>query len=316
MIELLRRGHRVRTTVRDLSREAEVTRRGRQPQVDPGERLEFLAADLRDDSGWEEAVRGCDYVLHVASPFPPEQPKDPDELIVPGAGRHPAGPARGAGGGCPAGRRHLLGRRDRRQRRGRQVADRGGLDQPLRPKLTPYARSKTIAERAAWDLADEAGDRGAGSRSSTPARSSGPRSAPTAPSRSQLIERLLNGMPGTPRIGFNLVDVRDVADLQIRAMTMPEAGGERFIAVRPFAWMSDVAEILRDHLGDDASKVPTRDVPNLVVRAMGIFDPGVRSIVGQLGRRSSYSSDKARTSLGWTTRPLEETVVETARSMV
>ena len=182
-------------------------------------------------------------------------------------------------------------------------------------KLTAYARSKTIAEQAAWDLADEADAR---SRVAVvnPGAILGPALSPDRSFSLQLIERLLNGMPGTPRIGFSFVDVRDVADLQIRAMTMPEAGGERFIAVGQFAWASEVAEILRDRLGDDASKVPTREVPNLVVRAMGIFDPGVRSIVGQLGRRSSYSSEKARTSLGWTTRPLEETVVETARSMV
>ena len=103
-------------------------------------------------------------------------------------------------------------------------------------------------------------------------------------------------MPGVPRIGFSFVDVRDVADLQIRAMTAPEAAGQRLIAVGEFAWMSEVAEILRDRLGDDAAKVPTRRVPNLLVRAMGVFDPGVRSIVGQLGRRSSYSSEKARTT--------------------
>ena len=118
-------------------------------------------------------------------------------------------------------------------------------------------------------------------------------------------------MPGVPRIGFSFVDVRDVADLQIRAMTAPEAGGQRLIAVGQFAWMSEVAGILRERLGDDAAKVPTRRVPNLSCGRWRVFDPGVRSIVGQLGRRSSYSSEKARTTLGWTTRPLEDTVVET-----
>ena len=92
-------------------------------------------------------------------------------------------------------------------------------------------------------------------------------------------------MPGTPRIGFSFVDVRDVADLQIRAMTAPEAGGERFIAVARFPWMAEVAAILRDRLGEAAAKVPKRNVPNFLVRAMGIFDPGVRSIVGQLGEK-------------------------------
>ncbi len=119
----------------------------------------------------------------------------------------------------------------------------------------------------------------------------------------QVIERLLRGMPGVPRIGFSFVDVRDVADLQIRAMTAPEAGGERFIATERFLWMAEVAAILRERLGEDAAKVPTRSVPNLAVRAMGIFDPSIRSITGQLGKKTELSSEKARARLGWSPRP-------------
>src|SRR6478752_860447 len=100
-----------------------------------------------------------------------------------------------------------------------------------------------------------------------------------------MVERLLNGVPGTPRIGFSIVDLRDGADLQIRAMTSSEAGGERFIAVTEFRWMSEVAAVLREQLAEQASKVPTRTLPNLAVRAIGLFDPGIRSIANQLGVR-------------------------------
>ncbi len=106
-----------------------------------------------------------------------------------------------------------------------------------------------------------------------------------------------------PRLGFSLVDVRDVADLEIKAMTAPEAGGERFIAVTRFLWMAEVGEVLRQRLGEAASKVPTRTVPNLLVRGMALFDPGVRSVVGGLGKRTELSSEKARTSLGWVASP-------------
>jgi nucleoside-diphosphate-sugar epimerase len=123
-------------------------------------------------------------------------------------------------------------------------------------------------------------------------------------------------MPGTPRIGFNIVDVRDVVDLELKAMTAPEAGGERFIAVARFQWMSEVAAVLRDRLGPAAAKVPKRAVPNLVVRAMGIFDPAVRSIAGQLGQKVELSSAKAESVLGWKPRPLDETIVECARSLI
>jgi dihydroflavonol-4-reductase len=313
-IELLRRGHRVRATVRDLAREPEV-RRAIGSQVDPGERLALFAADLGADAGWDEAARGCDFVLHVASPFPPKQPKDPDDLIVP------------ARDGTLRVLRAALGAGAERVVITSSVAAIGGgarSEEPLteedwtdlgNPQLSPYVRSKTIAERAAWDFVEEAGERGR-LAVVNPGAILGPALSEDRSFSLEAIERLLKGMPGVPRIGFSFVDVRDVADLQIRAMTAAEAAGQRLIAVGEFAWMSEVAEILRARLGEDAAKVPTRRVPNLLVRAMGVFDPGVRSIVGQLGRRSSYSSEKARTGLGWTTRPLEETVVETARSML
>ena len=299
--------------MRDLSREAEV-RTAIGSQVDPGERLEFLAADLGDDAGWEQAVQDCDHVLHVASPFPPQQPKDPDELIVPARD----GTLRVLRAALAAGAERVVITSSVAAIGGGAKTDAALTERDwtdlASPQLSPYVQSKTIAEQAAWDFAAEAGakDRVA---VVNPGAILGPVLSEDRSFSLQLVERLLSGMPGVPRIGFSFVDVRDVADLQIRAMTMPEAGGERFIAVGRFAWTSEVAEILREGLGAEAEKVPTRKVPNLMVRAMAIFDPGVRSIVGQLGRKSNYSSEKARTTLGWTPRPLEETVVETGRSM-
>jgi dihydroflavonol-4-reductase len=315
LVELLRRGHRVRTTVRDLAREPEV-RAAIGAEVDPGERLDFFAADLTGDEGWEEAAAGCDYVLHVASPFPPSQPKDPDELIVPARD----GTRRVIRAGLAAGA-------DRIVVTSSVAAVGGGADPssgPLAedswtdldtPTLTPYARSKTLAERAGWDLAREEGalDRVA---VVNPGAILGPALSSDHSFSLEVVQRLLKGTPGVPRIGFSIVDVRDVADLQIRAMSNPGGGGQRFIAVSRFAWMSEVAEILRERLGPAADKVPTRNVPNLVVRAMGLFDPSVRSIVGQLGRDLTYSSEKARTQLGWSPRPVEETVADCGRSLV
>ncbi|HET7574495.1 MAG TPA: hypothetical protein VFJ99_05210, partial [Solirubrobacterales bacterium] len=126
--------------------------------------------------------------------------------------------------------------------------------------------------------------------------------------------RLLKGMPGTPRIGFSVVDVRDVADLHLLAMTAPEAGGERYLAVARFQWMADVAAVLRERLGPEAAKVPTRRVPDLLVRGMALFDPAARSVVGQLGKRVELSNAKAR-ALGWEPRPVEETIADCGRSL-
>src|SRR5256885_5801744 len=123
-------------------------------------------------------------------------------------------------------------------------------------------------------------------------------------------------MPGAPRLGFSLVDVRDVADLELKAMTAPEAGGERFIAATQFLWMAEIGTVLRARLGEAASKVPTRTIPNLLVRGMALFDPGLRSVVGGLGKRTQLSPEKARPSLGWAPRPIAVPIAGTGARLV
>ena len=318
--ELLRQGHTVRTTVRDPAREGELRERVRKLSTDSppeaDQRLSVTTADLRDESGWEEAVTGCEYVLHVASPFPLAQPKDPDELIVPAR----EGTLRVLRAALDAGASRIvvtssvaaIGASAKASARPLDESDWTDLDDST---VTPYARSKTIAERAAWELVEE---RGATERLTVvnPGAILGPvASAERSPSL-EVVQRLLNGMPGAPRIGFNLVDVRDIAELQVSAMSNPAAAGKRFVAVRSFEWMADVARILREQLGDDAAKVPKRSIPDLLVRAMGLFDPGVRSVTSQLGRKVEYSSGRAEELLGWSPRPIDETIAACARSMV
>jgi nucleoside-diphosphate-sugar epimerase len=314
MVELLGQGYEVRTTVRDLGREQEV-RDAVSAGGQDGGKLLVLSADLTSDAGWGDAVAGCDYVLHVASPFPPVQPKDPDELIVPAR----EGTRRVLGAALAAGVKRTVVTSS-------VAAIAGGAKTPgpLTEEdwtdlefdgLSPYVRSKTIAEQAAWQLARE---QGAEQRLATvnPGAILGPLLSRDASYSLEAIERLLKGIPGTPKVGFSFVDARDVADLQVKTMLAPEAGGQRFIAVTEFLWMAELAAILRRELGEDATKVPTRSVPNFVVRAMALFDPGIRSITNQLGKKLTYSSEKARAQLGWTTRPLEQTIAETGRSMV
>jgi len=314
VVELLRRGHEVRTTVRDLARESEV-RAAVALQVDAGERLAVHAADLREDAGWAEAVAGCDHVLHVASPFPPVQPKDPDELIVPAR----EGTLRVLGAALDAGARRVVVTSSVAAIAGAARPGGGPLTEadwtdPDKPGLSPYVRSKTIAERAAWDLVDE---RGARERLAVinPGAILGPVLSDDHSFSLQAVERLLAGMPGIPRIGFSFVDVRDVADLHLRAMSAPEAGGERFIAAGPFLWAAEVAAILRDGLGEAASKVPKRNLPDWLVRLAARFDPGIRSIVNQLGARLEYSSEKSEARLGWRPRPAEEMILDTGRGL-
>jgi nucleoside-diphosphate-sugar epimerase len=180
----------------------------------------------------------------------------------------------------------------------------------------PYVQSKVIAERAAWDFVAEQGAR---DRLVTilPSAILGPVLTPDLSYSVQAVERLLNrSMPGVPRLGFSFVDVRDVADIHLRGMTAPQAAGERFLAAGTSLWLNDVARILRERLGSRAAKVPTRRVPSFMVRAAARFDPEVRQIVGQLGKRSEFSSEKARTRLGWSPRPVEDTIVDCAESLL
>jgi dihydroflavonol-4-reductase len=274
LVELLQRGYSVRATLRDLGREQEV-RDAVGSQVQASERLSFHAADLTRDDGWRQAVDGCDYVLHVASPFPPAQPKDPDELIVPAR----EGTLRVLRASLEAGVKRIvvtssvaaIGGGARAN--GAALTERNWTDLDNQG-LSPYVRSKTIAERAAWELAQELD---ASERLATvnPGAILGPLLSADGSYSLEAVERLMKGAPGVPRIGFSFVDVRDVADLEIKAMLAPEAGGQRFIAVGEFRWMAEVAAVLRRELGADASKVPSRKVPDLLVRAMALFDPGV-----------------------------------------
>ncbi len=314
---LLERGHDVRTTVRDLAREQAVRDTVAAAGADPGSRLTVLAADLNSDSGWADAVAGCRYVLHVASPFPPEQPKDPDELIVPARD----GALRVLRAALDAGVERVVLtssiaaiRSDRPSSEAEPYTEADWTDGNDRSR-TPYVRSKTLAERAAWEHVEAAG---AKDRLATinPGAIIGPALNDDHSYSLQSIQRLIDGMPAAPRLGFTFVDVRDVADLHIRALTNPAAGGERFIAADEFLWVAQVAAILRERLGDAAKKVPTRVAPNVLVRAMALFDGGLRSVVSELGQQSWFSSEKARTTLDWTTRPVEDSIEDCARSLV
>jgi len=315
---LLERGYDVRTTVRDLAREHAVRETLEAARVDPGSGLEVVAADLESDAGWPEAVAGCRYVLHVASPFPPVQPKDPDELIVPARD----GALRVLCAALDAGVERVVMtssiaaiRSDRESSSEAPYTEADWTDGGD-PERTPYTRSKTIAEQAAWEHVREAG---AEDRLATinPGAIIGPALSDDHSYSLQVVERLLGGLPAMPRLGFTFVDVRDVADLHIRAMTDPAAGGERFIATDRFLWMSEVASVLRERLDDDAAKkVPTRVAPNIAIRFMALFEGSIRSVVSDLGKQSWFSSEKARGTLRWETRPVEDSIEDCARSLI
>jgi nucleoside-diphosphate-sugar epimerase len=315
IVSLLRQGHAVRTTVRSSAKADEVRRLVRRGGQDP-DTLEVAVADLTSDGGWSEAVAGCSRVLHVASPFPLGVPKDPNELIVPARegtvrvlrAAADAGVARvvvtssfaAVGYGHPA-----MGRPFTEE-------DWTELDGP-RP-VAPYPRSKTIAERAAWDFAAQ--HPRLELAVVNPVGILGPPLGTDIGTSVAMVSRLLDGMPGVPDVRMGLVDVRDVADLHVLAMTHPEAAGERFLAVcGRFVTFAEVAQILRTELGERARKVPTRVLPHWVVRLVGRFDPGVGQLATELGLDRDATSAKAMAVLGWSPRPLSVTLVDTAAAL-
>jgi len=317
LLQLLAVGHTVRTTVRDLRREPEVRALLKEAGAEAGERLRFFAADLNRDEGWKEAVTGCNYVLHVASPFPAGVPKHEDDLIVPARD----GALRVLRAARDAGVKRVVltssfvaigyGHAERGE-----PFDEGSWTNLSAPGLTAYAKSKTLAERAAWDMIAKEGG-GLELAVVNPVAVLGPLLGRDFAASILLVRRMMDGsMPGVPRLWFGTVDVRDVADLHLRAMLHPAAKGERFLAVAgEFISMREIAGILRERLGDAAKKVPRRELPDWFVRTFALVNPEVRLILPELGKHKRGTSEKARRVLGWKPRPVEETLTATAESL-
>ena len=319
MLRLLQDGYRVRGTLRSLQRAGEVRQwlakaRG---GVDPGEALSFVAAELTDPNGWDAAMEGVRYVLHVASPIPSSMPKSPDDLIVPAR--------EGTLNVMRAAARAAV---QRVVQTSSLASISYGRDDPNSHLFTeadwtdlnhkdnvPYTRSKTIAERAAWAELPKL-PRPLEWVVINPGLVLGPVLDKDASASVLIIAKLLRGeIPGLPRFGYGVVDVRDLADLEVRAMTAPQAAGQRYIGSGPFISLSEIANVLKQRLGDKAKKVPARKLPDWVVRLVGLFDNEVRGQVFELGKVRRLSSTKAERDLGWSRRPTEDTIVDTATSL-
>jgi nucleoside-diphosphate-sugar epimerase len=317
ILQLLAAGHHVRTTVRSLTREADVRAMLKQGGAEPGDRLSFVVADLERDAGWPEAVSGCDHVLHVASPFPFSIPKHEDELIVPAR----EGALRVLRASRDAGVKRVvltssfaaIGYGHPTQAK---PFDETSWTDPSGSDVRPYVKSKTLAERAAWDfIAKEGGPLELSVVN--PVAVFGPVLASDYSTSILLVQRLLDGaLPGCPKIWFGVVDVRDVADLHIRAMTHPAAKGERFLAVAgDFMSVRDIARVLKARMGAQARRVPSLQLPSWMVRLAALRDPAVRQIVPELGKPKNATNEKARRVLGWAPRSNEDAIVATAESL-
>lgn len=315
ILALLDAGYRVRTTVRSLGREAEVRQHLKVGGVEPGDRLSFVEADLGSDAGWAEAVAGCTYVMHGASPTPSgDQVKEADWI-------RPA---------VDGNLRVLRAARDAGVKRVVLTSAFGavGVGHPpmhrpfnetdwsdVTADIAPYQKSKTLSERAAWDfIAKEGGDLELAAIN--PVGVLGPALGADYSHSIRLITDIMNGRPGHPKIYAAFVDVRDVADLHLRAMTNPAANGERFLAVSGDSMlMADVAKLLKARMGPAAAKVSTRQLPNWLVRIFARNNKVLKGIVPLLGLDMKSTSEKAQRLLGWKPHSREEAIIASAESL-
>lgn len=311
ILQLLEAGHDVRTTVRNLAREPEVRATLEAAGADAA-RLRFVSADLDRDEGWAEAVADMDHVQHVASPFPLAQPRDEQELIRPAVD----GTLRVLRAARDAGVKRVvltssfaaIGYGHGERPAPYTEADWTNVDGPA---VQPYMKSKTLAERAAWEFIRTEGG-GMQLAVVNPVGIFGPALGADLSTSIELVRRMMTGaLPGTPDLWFGVVDVRDVAALQVQVMTDPRAANERFLAVagEPMS-LGQMAKLLHDRMG---TKLP-RPLPSWLVRLLAIFMPIAREAVPRLGIRGAASNAKAR-GIGWTPRSNEEAVLATAESL-
>lgn len=311
--ELLAHGYAVRGTVRNLAT-AKVAHL-HALAADIGGKLELVEARLDADAGWAEAVDGCAHVWHLASPNPPEAPEDENEVIRPAVD----GALRVLRAAAASGtvRRVVLTSsidairygHDRTDHRMLTEADWSNVD-----RSGPYPKSKVYAERAAWEFVR---DKPLELVSVNPGLVLGPLLYAQRTTSIEVIRLLLaRKMPAVPRLGFAVVDVRDIAVAHRLAMEIPEAAGNRYICAGEHLWMGEIARVLATAFGPRGYRIPTRPLPYWLMWILARFDRTMRLALDYVGVPALVSSDKAKRELGWTARPARESIVDTADSLL
>lgn len=318
IVKLLRAGYRVRGTVRSIARSGQVleaVRRELGSDASSGERLMFVEAELGLERGWVEAASGCRYLLHVASPVPKAAPKHAEEVIRPAR----EGTLRVLAAAERAGVQRVVLTSSiaavlyGHARDGSRVYTESDWSL-LNDQVGAYEQSKTLAERAAWEyLASLPPERGFELVAINPGAVLGPVLTKELSVSIEIVRKLIaREVPGCPNLGWSVADVRDVADAQVAALTVPEARGQRFILGSEHVGMRQIAQILAAH----SFRAPTRAVPDLVLKLVGLMDQTAALALPELGRRQDVSTQRARDVLGWKPRKVEETVLDTAYSLV
>ncbi len=317
IIQLLNQGHEVVGTIRNLER-GDALRSILSEYTNHLDKLSFARIDLMSDEGWDEAFTGADYVMHVASPVPVETPKDENDIIEPAR----QGALRAMKAAARAGVKRVVltssvaaimyGHAQEKV-----IFTENDWTNPADKKdNSAYTKSKTLAERAAWDFVKQ-DQTGLELVTINPGMVLGPVLESDYGASATVVKKLFEGaFPGTPKIGWPITDVRDVAEMHVLAMTTPAAAGERFIAANGFLWMNDIAHVLKKEMPEKSKKVPTKNLPTWLMRILANFDKEVKSVAFELARYRDTPSDKAQKILGWKPRSNEEAIVSCAQSLI
>jgi len=319
LIKLLNAGYNVRGSVRSLDRADEIRAAVSPHLADTkglNDRLTFVALDLTHDDGWNTALKGADALMHTASPFPLSQPKDENDLIRPAVD----GTLRALRAAKTAGIKRVILTSSfaavgyREPDPAKPVFDEDDWSDLNHPTATAYTKSKTLAERAAWDyVASDVPEMAL--TTINPVGVFGPPLDGHFGSSVAIIQRVLSGKdPMVPRLAFGVVDVRDVAEMHLRALQQPETAGKRFLAVDRFLWFKDMAETLAADYPD--RKIARRVAPDILIRLLGLFDSTIRSILPSLGRYDQVSNARAQTQMGMTFIPATDSIRATAKYLV
>jgi nucleoside-diphosphate-sugar epimerase len=314
IVELLKRGYDVRATVRSAAK-ADAVRAATKVGGAGTDRLEFAIADLTADAGWDEAMQGCAYVLHVASPLGSGAERDPEAFIRPAR----EGTLRVLRAAVKAGVKRIVqtsscGAATPVKMGAETVSDEETWSDPS--KQEPYRRSKTLAEKAAWEFMKAEGGK-TEFTAILPSGVFGPVLSKEGLGSVQFIQRIIDGrLPRIPNVGLSIIDVRDLATAHVDSMTAPGAAGQRLIVNGDFMWMKDIAATLKAKLGPRGDKIPTRMLPNWIVKVGANFNSALNTLKPLLRRSHRFSSEKARRIIGLKTRPATETVVDCAESLL
>jgi dihydroflavonol-4-reductase len=298
--QLLDAGYWVRGSVRNPGRGAEVrdaVAKHLKDQSQLHERLTFVTLDLDRDEGWNEALAGADALLHTASPLPLVQPVNEQDVIRPAV----QGTLRAFRAARAANVNRIVMTSSSvavmftEREPGRAALDETDWSDLDHPCATPYVKSKTLAERAAWDFVE---DQGAGLQLTTinPAFVLGPPLDGNFGTSLKVMQRLLRAKdPMLPNFGFPTVDVRDIATMHVRALEQPATIGKRYIGGDEFLWFPEMAEALKEAL--PGRRIVTRRAPNAIIKVLSLFDKEIRTILPNLDREDQISADRARREL-------------------